>query len=107
MSLRQKLRMELDDGTEVVAEYSAIDLRAWEKANRRSSLDEPMSVSMLSWLGWSAAKRQGSINGAYDTYEQFDAACTSVEGINESADEEESPTKAVKRAATRKAPGPA
>ena len=104
MSLRQKLKIELEDGTEVVAEYSAIDLRAWERENRRSSLGEPMSVSMLSWLGWSAAKRQGSINGAYDTFEKFDAACVSVEG----AQAEPVPTKAARKAAaTPKGPGPA
>jgi hypothetical protein len=103
MSLRQKVRLELEDGTEVVAEYSAIDLRAWEKQNRKSALDEPMSVSMLSWLGWSAAKRQGSINGAYDTFEKFDAACTSVEGVR---NEEPVPTKAAEKAATPKGPGP-
>jgi hypothetical protein len=102
VSLRQKVRLELEDGTEVVAEYSAIDLRAWEKINRKSALHEPLSVSMLSWLGWSAAKRQGSINGAYETYEAFDAACTSVEGLR---DEEPVPTAAAKKAATRKAPG--
>jgi hypothetical protein len=102
MSLRQKLKIELEDGSEVVAEYSAIDLRAWEKVNRRSSLGEPMSVTMLTWLGWSAAKRQGSINGSYETYEQFDAACVSVEGVREPV-----PTEAAKKAATRKAPGPA
>jgi len=101
VSLRQKVRLELDDGTQVVAEYSAIDLRAWEKENRKSALNEPMSVSMLSWLGWSAAKRQGSINGAYDTFEKFDAACTSVEGVRD----ELVPTKAAKKAATPKGPG--
>jgi len=105
MSLRQKLRIELDDGTEVVAEYSAIDLRLWEKLNRKSALDEPMSVSMLSWLGWNAGKRQGVLNGAYDTYEKFDAACTSVQGADDEPEDGEVPTKAAKRAATRKAPG--
>lgn len=102
MSLRQKLSIELEDGTEVVAEYSAIDMRAWERENKRSALNEPMSVSMLSWLGWSAAKRQGSINGAYDTFEKFDAACVSVEGVRA----EVVPTRAAKKAATPKAPGP-
>jgi hypothetical protein len=108
VSLRQKVRLELEDGTQVEAEYSAIDLRAWEKVNRRSALSEPISVSMLTWLGWSAAKRQGSINGAYATYEAFDVACVSVEGVDdeEPADEEEVPTQAVKKTATRKAPGP-
>jgi hypothetical protein len=105
MSLRQKLKIELQDGSEVVTEYSAIDLRAWEKANRKSSLDEPMSVSMLTWLGWNAAKRQGAINGAYDTFDAFDAVCTSVEGVSEEVDEEDSPTKPARKAGTRKAPG--
>jgi hypothetical protein len=101
MSLRQKLRIELADGTEVVTEYSAIDLRAWEKANRKSSLDEPMSVTMLTWLGWSAAKRTGAINGAYAEFEAFDAACTSVQGVRD----EEVPTVPAKKAGTRKVPG--
>lgn len=101
MSLRQKVRLELEDGTEVVTEYSAIDLRLWETQNRRSALNEPMSVSMLTWLGWSAAKRQGSINGAYAEYESFDAACVNVEGVKA----EEVPTVAAKKAATRKARG--
>jgi hypothetical protein len=108
VSLRQKVRLELEDGTEVVAEYSAIDLRTWEKIHRKSALDESMSVSMLTWLGWNAAKRQGSINGQYANYDAFDAACTSVEGVNdEPEDEEDSPTAAVKRTATRKGRGPA
>jgi hypothetical protein len=104
VSLRQKVRLELEDGTQVDTEYSAIDLRAWEKENKRSALNEPVSVSMLTWLGWSAAKRNGSINGAYDTYPKFDAACVSVEGVGD--EEEPVPTKAVKKTATPKVPGP-
>jgi hypothetical protein len=106
MSLRQKVRLELDDGTEVVVEYSAIDLRAWEKATGKSSFHEPMSVSMLSWLGWSAAKRQGSINGAYDTFEAFEAVCVDVGGVKDEAPGA-GPTKPARKAGTRKAPGPA
>jgi hypothetical protein len=101
VSLRQKVKLELEDGTEVIAEYSAIDLRIWEKENRKSALNEPMSVTMLTWLGWSAAKRQGSINGAYDTFEKFDAACVEVEGVRD----EPVPTVAAKKAATPKARG--
>lgn len=106
MSLRQKVRLELEDGQEVVVEYSAIDLRAWETKHRKSALDESLSVSMLSWLGWNAGKRQGLLNGAYDTYDKFDAACASVEGVR---DEEERPTQKVaakKAAATQKDRGP-
>lgn len=105
MSLRQKVKLELDDGSEVVVEYSAIDLRAWETKHRKSSLSESMSVSMLSWLGWNAAHRQGLLNGNAETYEAFDAICASVEGVS---DKEEGPTKkgSAKKAATPKAPGP-
>lgn len=106
MSLRQKVKLELDSGQEVVVEYSAIDLRAWETKHRKSALDESLSVSMLSWLGWNAAHRQGLLNGEASTYEAFDAICASVEGV---ADEDERPTKKVaakKAAATPKAPGP-
>lgn len=104
MSLRQKVRLELDDGSEVTAEYSAVDLRAWEKANKRSALREPMSVTMLTWLGWSAARRQGAINGAYDTFEKFDVACLDVAGVDDEPEDGDRPTRRVR--ATRKAAGP-
>jgi hypothetical protein len=45
-----------------------------------------MSVSMLSWLGWNAARRQGLLNGSHSTWAQFDAVCIGVEGA---ADDEE------------------
>jgi hypothetical protein len=105
MSLRQKVKLELEDGKEVVVEYSAIDLRAWETKHKKSALDESLSVSMLSWLGWNAAHRQGLLNGDSATYESFDALCVSVEGVS---DDEERPTKKVaakKSAATPKEAG--
>lgn len=105
MSLRQKVKLELEDGKEIVVEYSAIDLRAWETKHRKSALDESLSVSMLSWLGWNAAHRQGLLNGSGDTWEAFDAVLASVEGVQ---DEEARPTRkgAAKKAATPKAAGP-
>lgn len=81
MSLRQKVILELEDGTEVPVTFDGRDLRAWEMKNKRSSIVEPLSVAMLTWLGWSAAKRQHLLNGTYDTYEAFDAICTGVEGV--------------------------
>lgn len=102
MSLRQKVRLELDDGREIVAEYSAIDLRAWETKHRKSALDENLSVSMLSWLGWNAAVRQGLLNGDCSTYEGFDSRCTSVEGVSD----KEGPTrKGTAKAVTPKGAG--
>lgn len=101
MSLRQKVRLELDDGAVVEVEYSAIDLRAWETKHKRSALDEPLSVSMLTWLGWNAAHRQHLLNGSAETFEAFDSICASVEGVKD--DDGPRPTK---KAATPKARGP-
>jgi len=106
VSLRQTVKLELEDGKEIVVEYSAIDLRAWETKHRKSALDESLSVSMLSWLGWNAARRQSKLsmlNGSGDTWEAFDAILASVEGVSE----EERPTKkgATKKAAIPKAAG--
>jgi hypothetical protein len=101
VTLRQKVKLELEDRSEVVVEYSAIDLRAWETKHRKSALDEQLSVSMLSWLGWNAARRQNLLNGSYDTWEKFDAACASVEGVAERP-----PTRKGTGKGSQKDPGP-
>jgi hypothetical protein len=80
VSLKQKVLLELEDGTEVPVVFDGRDLRAWEVKHRKSSLAEPMSMSMLTWLGWHATTRQHLLNGSYDTYEAFDAVCVGVEG---------------------------
>ena len=105
MSLKAKVQLDytLDgEDKQVVAEYSAVDLRAWESAHNQSTLVTPMSVSMLTWLGHHAAVRQGMVNGPLTTYKAFDAACWDVTGVN---DEEESevPTRRGGRATPRKA----
>jgi hypothetical protein len=105
MSLRQKVRLELEDGTEILTEYNGVDHRAWEKVNQgKSSLREPIDLTRLTWLGWNAAKRRGLINGAYDSFEDFDAVCADVGWVG---DEEPVPTVPAKKAGTRKARGPA
>lgn len=104
MSLRQKVKLEYEvDGKDqqVTAEYSAIDLRAWEGEFGESSLGTPMSISMLTWLGHHAAVRTGQLDGELKDYTKFDQACVSVEGVRD----ERPPTKAAKKAATRKAAG--
>lgn len=93
MSLRQKVRLQYEaDGQprEVVAEYSAVDLRAWETTFKESALSSDMSVSMLTWLGHHAAVRHGLVNGDLKTYKAFDAVCMDVEGVRD----EEVPTPA-------------
>lgn len=81
MTLRQKVKLELEDGTALETVYDGRDLRAWESKYNKSALVGPMSLSMLTFLGWSAAKRDGSINGRYDRYEAFDAECVDVQGM--------------------------
>lgn len=81
MSLGQRLRLDLDDGRQIEADYNGIDLRAWETKHRKSALVEQMSVGMLTWLGHHAAVRTGALNGDLSTYEAFDKVCVSVEGM--------------------------
>lgn len=91
MTLRAKVRLEYEvDGQDrdVVATYSAVDLRAWETAFGDSALTSDMSVTMLTWLAHHAAVRQGLLDGELKSYKRFDEVCFSVEG----ADDEESPT---------------
>lgn len=89
MGLRQRVRLELEDGSEIEAVYDGRDIRAWETKYGKSALVGPMSLSQLTFLGWSAAKREGSINGQFDRYEAFDAVCIDVAGRPlEPADEE-------------------
>jgi hypothetical protein len=85
MSLAQKVRLDLADGSEVEVVYDGRDLRAWEIANGKSALSEDLSLSMLTWLGWHAGKRENLLNGEYDKYEAFDAVCTSVQGLTDDA----------------------
>lgn len=91
MSLRQRLRLELDDGEEIEATYDGRDLRAWESKYNKSSLVGPMSLSQLTFLGWSAARREGSINGKFERYESFEAVCVDVRGIREEGAEPDPP----------------
>jgi hypothetical protein len=88
MSLRQRVRLEVDDHPDVDVTFDGRDLRAWEFKYRRSSISEPVSISMLSWCGWHAAKRQGLLNGSHDTWEKFDAVCSGVEGLPDEEQEE-------------------
>jgi hypothetical protein len=83
MALRQRVELELDGHDDpIVVEYSAVDLRAWERDNDKSALVETMSVNMLTWLGWNAARRQGLLNGVA-SWAEFDAACVGVKTLRD------------------------
>ncbi len=92
MALGQKVRLDLEDGTSVEATYDGRDIRRWESTYGKSALGVPMTLSMLTYFGWSAAKREHSLNGEYDRYEAFDAVCVSVTGVRDEVDEELDPT---------------
>lgn len=80
MALGQRVRLELEDGTAVEATYDGRDIRRWEGKYARSALGVPMTLSMLTYFGWAAAKREGTLNGEFDKYEAFDAVCIAVTG---------------------------
>lgn len=94
MALGQKVELDVEDGEPVTVTYSAVDLRRYESQFHKSVLVEPMSLTMLTFLGWSAAKRQGLLNGHYEKWVDFDAVCTGVRTIADEVehdDESESP----------------
>ena len=95
MTLRQRVRLELEDGSEIQAVYDGRDVRAWETKYNKSALVGPMSLSQLTFLGWAAAKREGSINGQFDAYEKFEKVCVDVRGmaLEPAAEEPPDPTK--------------
>lgn len=81
MALGQRIRMTLVDGREFEATYDGRDIRLWERSEKKPALGVPMTLDMLTWFGWSAAHREGILNGEFDRYEQFDAVCVAVEGV--------------------------
>ena len=99
MSLRQLVRLELEDGTEIKVAYDGRDLMAWETKHGKSALTADMSINMLAWLGWAAAYRQGMLNGSFGTFEKFSAVCVDVAGVRDEPD----PSAATKKGASRKA----
>lgn len=79
MSLQQTVALDVEGIEEPVqVTYDARDMRAYEGEFGVSMISTPSSISMLTWLGWHGAKRQGLLNGSHDTYVKFDALCTGV-----------------------------
>lgn len=85
-ALRQKVKLLYDlDGTEheVVVEYTAVDVRAWETKHGKSALTTDTSFSMLTWFAHHAGVRTGAIDGELKDYKRFDAVCTDVAGVRD------------------------
>lgn len=100
MSLRQTVKLELEDGSEVEVTYDGRDLRAWEGSTGKSALGEAMSLTMLTWLGWAAAKRQGLLNGSFDSFDAFDKVCASVQGVADADPPTERPAARTRKTAS-------
>jgi hypothetical protein len=91
VALGQKVELDVADGDPITVTYSAVDLRRYESQFHKSVLIEPMSLTMLTYLGWSAAKRQGLLGGRYAKWVDFDAVCTGVKTIPDEVEDGESP----------------
>lgn len=76
MALGERLELTLS-GVEAPLEvtYNAVDMRRWESEHGRSVLAEQRSISLLTWLGWSAARRAGATELDYPS---FDEQCVDV-----------------------------
>jgi len=92
MTFGQKLRLHLADGSSVEARWDGRDVRAWEAKFNRPAINVPQTYSMQTFYGWSAAKRDGTLNGEYDKYEAFDAVCVSIDFLREETEDEADPT---------------
>jgi hypothetical protein len=101
MALGQRLELSVQDGADIQVNYDGRDLRAWEGEFDRSALTEDLSVTMLCWLGWNAAKRQGLLNGHPSSWEGFDSVCTGVRVVRD----ESAPANSADP--TQPSPGPA
>jgi hypothetical protein len=105
MAIGQTVEVEIDgQDAPVTMHYTAVDLRRYEGHFKKSVLVEPMSLTMLTYLAWSAGKREGSLNGEFTRWEAFDAKCVGVKVIDEDADQEAAPDPTQPETATPSGP---
>jgi hypothetical protein len=89
VAFRNTVELDVDGRDDPIrVTYSAVDYRRYEAQFHKSVLVEPLSMTMLTYLGWSAARRQGILNGSYEKWADFDAVCTGVRTITEDDDDE-------------------
>lgn len=78
--MHQTFVCQMDDGTTIEIESDARDIRAWEAQYERSWFVTPTSFTTIAQLAYLAARRTGAVNGAYPSYEDFDAHCVDARG---------------------------
>lgn len=90
MALGQTVEVEIDGQQDpVTVHYTAVDLRRYEAHFKQSVLTEGMSLTMLTYLAWSAGKRDGQLNGEFTRWEAFDAKCVGVRVLTDDNDQAE------------------
>lgn len=89
MAMRQKIRLTVEDGDPIEVVADGRDVRTYEAWSRKSALREPMSVTMLTYMGYAAAKRQGMLDEKWDV---FNARCIDVTGLGSDDEDEPDPT---------------
>jgi hypothetical protein len=78
--MKQPLIVEMDDGTSYDVDADARDIRAWEAQYDASWFATPTSFTNLAQVAYLAGRRTGILNGAYPSYEEFDAHCVDARG---------------------------
>ena len=88
--MRYSARLLMEDGDPIEVVVDGRDIRKWESKEEASYLQSTLSVSILTELGFFAAKRTGKteLNWA-----EFSAACVGVEAADEAGDGAARPTR--------------
>jgi len=76
--VRQRMTIEMEDGTTYDVEADGRDIRAWEAEYAQSWLRTDTSATSVTQLAYLAGRRSGVLNGAWATYDSFDKSCVDV-----------------------------
>lgn len=92
MAISQTVKVTLDGVEPYEVTFDGRDVRKWEEMTGKSALREPMSLSMLAYVAWSAARRTGKTDLEW---EAFNEVCSDVTGVKAN------PTRQPRKAASR------
>jgi len=69
----------MDDGEEIKSTSDGRDVRRWEAAYGKSLVGETLSFTFLTQLAYLAARRAGTVDTRYPTYEIFESHCVDLD----------------------------
>src|SRR5215471_14379283 len=78
--MKYDLIAEMEDGQTFIGAADGRDLRRWEVEYKQSWIGTQFGLTHLAQLCYLALRRTKQLNGAYPTYDLFDAACVNVTG---------------------------